>query len=130
MSTEKQQGRVRTQAKHVAELVQEAIDDGATTVEEIHKRIAAVPITALERMDFFGKKTLQDVRRIQEASLGAVYDAIRDVNHEVGKLAKQLLSARRAVRKPAAAKGAPAKHARKPAARRTAPAHAHGAHAR
>jgi hypothetical protein len=126
--TSEKQGRVRTQAKRIADLVQEAIDDGATTVEEIHKRIAAVPITALERTDLFGKKTLQDVRRIQDASLGAVYDAIRDVNREVGKLAKQLLSARLAVRKPAA-KAAPAKPARKPAARRTAAAHAPGAHA-
>lgn len=118
MSTDKR-GQVRTEAKRIADFVQEAIDDGATTVEEIHKRIAAVPITALERMDLFGKNTLQDVRRIQEASLGAVYDAIRDVNRQVAKLAKQLL-ARPAARKPGAPRAAaPKKPARKPA-RKTA----------
>jgi hypothetical protein len=111
---------VRTEAKRIADLVQEAIDDGATTVEEIHKKIAAVPLEALERMDIFEKKTLRDVRKIQEASLGAVYDAIRAVNDEVAKLAKQLLS-RPAARKPAAAKAATAKPARKHATRMHAP---------
>ncbi|CAG0980478.1 hypothetical protein MYXO_01824 [Myxococcaceae bacterium] len=127
MGSEKQ-GRGRTEAKRIADLVQQAIDDGATTVEEIHKRIAAVPIAALERTELFGKKALDDVRRIQDASLGAVYDAIRDVNREVGKLAKELLSARLAIRKPAA-RAAATKSARKSAGKRAAPSHAPGAHA-
>jgi hypothetical protein len=123
--------QVRTDAKRIADFVQEAIDDGATTVEEIHKRIAAVPITALERMDLFGKSTLQDVRRIQEASLGAVYDAIRDVNRQVAKLARQLL-AQPLGRKPVAAKAAARTKPARKRTRKTAPhraARAPSAHA-
>ena len=62
--------------------------------------------------------TADDVRRLQDASIEAVYDLVRGINREVGKLANELLdapsngSARKA--RPAARKSKPA--ARKPKA--------------
>jgi hypothetical protein len=50
--------------------VKEAIDDGATRVEEIHKSIAILPLDVLERLDVF-EKTVKDVRRVQDAPIGA-----------------------------------------------------------
>jgi hypothetical protein len=44
-------GQVRT--KKLVELVQREIDDGATSVEEIHKAIANLPLDVLERLDSF-----------------------------------------------------------------------------
>jgi len=80
-------------AKALTELIEDAVDQGATTVEEIHREIAALPLTVLERVGLF-ERTAGDVRSLQEASIGAVYDVIRDVNHQVAKLAGDLLESR------------------------------------
>jgi hypothetical protein len=80
--------------QELSELVEEAVEKGATTVEEIHRQIADLPITVLERLGLF-EATVSEVRRIQDTSIGAIYDVIRSVNHEVGKLATELLASRR-----------------------------------
>ncbi len=80
-----------TDPKELIALIEDAVDQGATSVEEIHRRIAELPLRALEQPGLL-ERTTQDVRSIQDASIGAVYDAIRDVNHEVAKLAGELLA--------------------------------------
>ena len=90
----------RAGAKRIASLVEQAIEDGAKTVEEIHKSIASKPLDVLERLDVF-KETVKDVRKVQETSIGAIYDLIRKVNQEVGKLAVELLDGREKRAKPA-----------------------------
>jgi hypothetical protein len=82
-----------TELKELTRLIEEAVDKGATTVEEIHREIADLPLTVLERVGLF-ERTAGDVRSLQEASIGAVYDVIRDVNHQVTKLAGELLEGR------------------------------------
>ena len=81
------------EAKALTEWIEDAVDKGATSVEEIHRKIADLPLSALERAGLF-ERTASDVRSLQEASIGAVYDVIRDVNHEVTKLARELLAER------------------------------------
>jgi len=92
-------GEVRSEIKKLADLVQKEIEDGATTVEEIHKAIASLPLDILERLDVF-EETVKGVRKVQDTSIGAIYDVIRRVNHEVGNYAKELLEGR-AAHKPA-----------------------------
>ena len=77
----------------LTELIEDAVNTGATSVEEIHKRIAEMPLTVLEQLGIF-ERTAGDVRQIQEKSIGAVYELIRDVNHEVAQLARELLEKR------------------------------------
>jgi phosphopentomutase len=77
----------------LSELVEEAVDQGATTVEEIHRQVANLPITVLEQLGLF-EQTVSEVRRIQDTSIGAIYDLIRAVNHSVTKLASELLDQR------------------------------------
>ena len=77
--------------KALAQLVEEAVDKGASTAEEIHRSIAELPITMLEQLGLF-EKTAGDVKKIQDASIGAIYDVIRDINHSVGKLAGEILA--------------------------------------
>ena len=108
-------GNGRAEAKRIATLVQHAIDDGANSVEEIHRSIAAKPLDVLERLDIF-KDVAKDVRKVQDTSIGAIYELIHKVNHEVGKLAQELLG------RPAARKAAPRKAAK--------PQRASAAHAR
>lgn len=80
----------RSEVKRLADLVQEAVDEGATSAEEIHKSIADLPLEVLERLDVF-KDAVEDVRKVQDASIGAVYDAIRQINREVTALARRLV---------------------------------------
>ncbi len=88
-------------------LIQDAIDSGATTVEEIHKKIADLPLKILEKSDLL-PATAKEVRRVQDYTIGAIYDAIRETNRQVGTLASELLAKAGARR--AAGAGA---HARK-----------------
>jgi polyhydroxyalkanoate synthesis regulator phasin len=74
-------------------MIQDVVDKGATTVEEIHRAIADLPLEVMTRNGLF-EQTAADVRRIQDRSIGAVYDTIREVNHRVGELASQLLEER------------------------------------
>ena len=108
----------RTEIKRLVDLVQRQVDDGATSVEEIHLAIANLPLDVLERLDVF-EETVEGVRKIQEARIGAIYDVIRKVNDRVGKFAKEILA------EPAARKAA-AKPARRPAPKA---AHGKAAHA-
>lgn len=85
--------KVRAELRKVADVVQREVDAGATSVEEIHKAIARMPLDALEKLDVF-EQTAKDVRRVQDASIGAIYDVIRKVNDEVAKFARQLLAER------------------------------------
>ena len=83
-----------SERKDIADLVQEAIDKGATTVEDIHKSIANLPLKVLEEIKVL-KKPIKEVRRVQDNSIGAVYDLIREINRRVGKLAADMLRRRR-----------------------------------
>jgi uncharacterized NAD-dependent epimerase/dehydratase family protein len=89
---------MRRDAKTLPRLIQEAIDKGATTVEEIHTAIADLPLKILEDADVM-KRQAKDIRRIQHRSIGAVYDLIRDVNKRIGEMAEDILEARAARRK-------------------------------
>jgi len=71
-------------------LVRRAVDEGATTVEEIHKSIADLPLRILEENDLL-PGTTKEVRRVQDHTIGAIYDLIREVNDKVAKLATDVL---------------------------------------
>jgi uncharacterized membrane protein len=76
--------------KALTQLIEEVVDQGATTVEEIHRAIADMPLGVLERLGLL-EHTTSEVRRIQDVSIGAIYGLIREVNHKVAGLAGDLL---------------------------------------
>jgi hypothetical protein len=80
-----------TNRKSVTRLIQEAIDKGATTVEEIHKSVADLPLKMLEERELL-RGPAKEVRRVQDRTIGAVYDLIREINEQVGNLASDLLN--------------------------------------
>lgn len=67
------------------DLVQEAVDRGATSVEQIHQSIADLPFEMLERLDLLEPEAVE-IREQKTRTIGVVYDAIRRVNREVGEL--------------------------------------------
>ena len=109
-SAKKEKSSRRTEIRRIVQLVERAIDEGADSVEEIHRSIASMPLDVLERLDVF-RQTVKDAREVQDASIGKIYDVIHQVNHEVGKLAGEMLGRR-------AAAGAAARKVPKSQARR------------
>lgn len=67
------------------DLIQEAVDRGATSVEQIHQSIADLPFEALERLGLLDSDGA-DLRDTKTRSIGLVYDAIRRINRDVGEL--------------------------------------------
>ncbi len=67
------------------DMVQQAIDRGATSVENIHQYIADLPFEALEKAGLLEDDRL-GVRQTQRRTIGVVYDAIRRINRDVGEL--------------------------------------------
>jgi len=80
-------------ARRVADLIQDAVDKGASTVEEVHKSIADLPLKMLENVEVL-KQPVKEIRRVQDRSIGAVYNLIRSINEQVGKVADDVLSRR------------------------------------
>jgi hypothetical protein len=77
--------------KALGRFIQDAIDKGATTVEDIHKAIADLPLKMLEESDLL-RGPAKEVRRVQDHTIGAIYDLIRRINEQVGALASDLLA--------------------------------------
>ena len=102
-----------TTNKSLPELVREAIDRGAHTAEEVHKAILHAPLDALEQVECL-KEPVREVRRVEDVTIGTMYDLVRKVNHEVTKLAEEMLPPM-----------LPATPRAKPKARRAARAAAH-----
>jgi len=67
-----------------------------------------MPLEVFAKLDIFEQAT-KEVRKVQDTSIGAIYDLIRKVNHEVAALAKELLDGREL--RPKAAKRPTAKRA-------------------
>jgi len=87
----------------LVKLIQDSIDKGATTVEEIHKSIGDLPLKILEGSKLL-KGPAKEVRQVRDHTIGAMYDLIRKINEEVGTLASERLAdaaKRRAARRAA-----------------------------
>ena len=76
----------------LARLVEGLIDKGANTAEEIHRAVSDLPVSVLESLGM--EETAEDVKKIQDSSIGAIYELIHDVNHKVADLAADLLKQR------------------------------------
>ena len=75
----------------LTKLIQDSIDEGATTAEKIHKSIAELPLKVLQDTDLL-RGPAKEVMRVQDRTIGAIYDVIRDVNEKLGRFASELLA--------------------------------------
>jgi hypothetical protein len=80
--------------------VQETIDKGATTVEEVHQAIARMPIDVLERIAP-GLPLTKTVGDVQKKTIGTMYEMIHVVNKTAGDIAEDLLAMARKAKKEA-----------------------------
>lgn len=71
--------------------VQEAIDNGATSVEQVHKQIANMPLDFLAKIEQLEQPVTQ-AKEFQDKTIGNIYEAIHNINAKVGEIAKDLLA--------------------------------------
>lgn len=71
------------------DMVQTTIDQGATTVEEVHQAIADMPFEVLEKRGLLDENK-QQLRETQRDTIGTVYNKIREINKIVGDLASDM----------------------------------------
>ena len=79
-------------AELLKDMIQEAIEDGATAMEEVHQHIAGLPFDALEKLGLFEEQA-GNLKEKQRKTIGLVYDTIRKVNQEVGSLISEQFAA-------------------------------------
>ena len=75
-------------------IVEKAINDGATSVEQVHRSIASMPFDALERIDAL-QPTVEQVREVHDQTVGNIYETTRLLNDRAGEIARDLLGSRR-----------------------------------
>jgi len=73
-------------------LVEEVIEKGANTAEEINRAVLELPISILDSLGL--EDTATGVKKVQDSSIGAIYNLIHDINHKVADLATELLEQR------------------------------------
>lgn len=74
----------------VQEIVEKAIEQGATTVEQVHRSIASMPFDILEKVEAL-QKPIGKAREIHDQSVGNIYETIRLLNERAGEIARTLL---------------------------------------
>lgn len=74
----------------IQEIVERAIEDGATTVEQVHRSIASMPFDVLEKIDAL-QKPVGKAREIHDQTVGNIYETIRLLNERAGEVARGLL---------------------------------------
>jgi hypothetical protein len=74
-----------TTRKNLVTTIHDAIDTVATTVEDVHKQVADVPLEVLGEITSL-TDTLDEVRAMQARSIAAVYGLVRAVNGGVRRL--------------------------------------------
>lgn len=77
--------------RDLKDIVQEAVDKGATSVEEVHQAIAAMPLEVLERIEGI-EEPAKNIKEIRQKTIGGVYDIIRKINNSVADIAEEIIS--------------------------------------
>ncbi len=67
------------------DIVQQAIERGATSVQQIHEYVGSLPFEALDRAGLLDDRA-RGLREKHARTVGTVYDAIRRINREIGQL--------------------------------------------
>lgn len=90
--------KTKNDKEKITKVVQGAIDKGATTAEEIHRSIADLPIKVLKNMGV-AEETTSNVKEFHDTTIGAIYELVHEINHQVTDLAGDLIDAGKAVTK-------------------------------
>jgi len=71
--------------------IKQFIDDGATNLEQIHKKIAELPLDYLAKFGPFEEQA-KKIKQVADETIGSVYDYIRKLNQKIDEIATELLA--------------------------------------
>lgn len=74
----------------IQKVVKDAIDKGATSVEQVHRSVAKMPLKYLAQIEGT-KSAAKDAGDIQDKTIGHVYNLIQTVNDNVYSIAGDIL---------------------------------------
>ena len=89
----KTRAKKKTGSKTITASIYQTIDDGMSTVEEIHKSITALPLDMLSVVTPL-EGAVNEIRDVQDYALTSIYGLIREVNAQAGKMTKDILTGR------------------------------------
>jgi len=72
-------------------IVKDAIDDGATNLEQIHKSVANLPFDYLDKLKPLWDEKTKDLKDFQDKTIGNVYDFMRKLNNAIDEIGSDLL---------------------------------------
>lgn len=72
------------------QIVEQAVEDGATTVEQVHRSISSMPFDMLEKIDAL-QKPVDTARQLHDETVGNIYETIRLLNERAGEIARTVL---------------------------------------
>lgn len=75
----------------IKELVQSAIDQGASTVEQVQKKISEMPTEILDKVGPL-EETVQNAKEIGQKTIGNVQEKIQELQQQASEVAEELLS--------------------------------------
>ncbi len=81
---------ITDQIKTLKDFVENAIDKGACSVEEVHKKIADMPFDFIAKIGPL-QESAEQAKALQDNTIGSIYEAIRFVNKKAGEYAEELL---------------------------------------
>jgi len=76
--------------KSLKDAVQQAIDNGARSAEEVYMRVSRLPFDQLERIAAI-EGVVKKARGRHDQSVARLYETIRAINRRIGTLADQAL---------------------------------------
>ena len=78
--------------KGAKDLVEDAVDQGTSSVQKVHERLARRPFAILEHIPLV-RLPARGVRLVHDAVVDVVYTSIRTVNAMVGTVAGEVIDA-------------------------------------
>ncbi len=75
----------------IIDLVEDAIENGANSIEEVHMSIAEKPFELLKNIAPL-EQAADSILNIQEQTIGNVYQTIRRINEEAANVARDMLA--------------------------------------
>ena len=76
--------------RELQQVVQEAIDKGATSVEQVHRQIANMPLDFLAKIESL-EGPVNQARDFNEKTIGSIYETIHSINTKAGEMAREIL---------------------------------------
>jgi len=73
------------------DIIHQAIEEGASTVEEVHQKVAGLPFDQLEKIAAI-EGLVRRARGVHDQVSNTVYDTVRAINARVDDLAEDALS--------------------------------------